>query len=398
MAATSLPVTILADDLTGACDTGCLFAGAGPVGVAAAPLLAPSGRSVLAVDTGTRTRSPETAAEAVHAAARQLRARLRAGAVFKKIDSTMRGSVVEEVDALLEHGPPFTGALVCPAFPAQGRVVRRGRLLVDGVPLHESPIARDPAFRGATAALAALLAGPRPVVSLGLDEIRAGSEKIAHVLEQHRGALVAADAETDDDLARLAAAALAVPGTLAVGAAGLGRALARALGLAAPPATLPGGTARLVVVGSLHPASRAQADALARRGVPVVTVDGHHGGDCAPAIEAMRARRPALVASATGTIGRTPAARESMARRLAQAAAEVIAGARPTLVAVTGGDTARALLKALRPRGFDLLGAPADGLALGRLALDDGAPLPFLTKAGGFGGPDLFITLLGGPA
>ena len=398
MAATSLPVTILADDLTGACDTGCLFAGSGPVGVTVAPLLSSAGRPVLAVDTGTRARSPQTATDAIHATARELDARLQAGVVFKKIDSTMRGCVVEEIDALLEHGPPFTGALVCPAFPAQRRVVRQGRLLVDGVPVHESPIARDPAFRGGSAELAALLAGLRPVVSLGLDDVRAGREKITHVLEQHRGALVAADAENDEDLARLAAATLAVPGTLAVGAAGLGRALAHALGLAAPPVTLPAGAARLIVVGSLHPASRAQADALARRGVPVVTVDDDRGGDVAPAIEALRAGRPALVTSAPATIGRTPAARESMARRLARAATDVIAGARPDLAAVTGGDTARALLEALRPRGFDLLGAPADGLALGRLALDEGPPLPLLTKAGGFGGPELFTTLPGGAA
>ena len=58
--------------------------------------------------------------------------------------------------------------------------------------------------------------------------------------------------------------------------------------------------------------------------------------------------------------------------------------------------SAYALLRALHPRRFDLAGAPADGLALGRLVLDDGRPLALLTKAGGFGGPDLLTTLLGG--
>ena len=395
MAATPLLVTILADDLTGACDTGCLFAGAGPVGVTVGPFLAADDRAALAVDTGSRALAPRTAAEAVHAAARALGGRLAAGVTFKKIDSTMRGAVAAELDALLEHGPPFTGALVCPAFPAQRRVVRHGRLLVDGAPLHESPVARDPAFRGHSADLAALLDGPRPVVSLGLDDVRAGHEKIAHVLEQHRGALVAADAETDADLASLAAAALAVPGTLAAGAAGLGRALAVALGLAAPPAPLPAGAAHLVVVGSLHPASRAQVGALTRRGVAVITV-GDAGGDAAPAIEALRRGRPAVVTSATGTISDEPGAREAMARRLARTTARVVEGARPELLAVTGGETARALLETLRPRRFDLLGAPADGLALGTLAFAAGDPLPLLTKAGGFGGPDLFTTLLGG--
>src|SRR5216684_316725 len=392
MAATPLPVlTILADDLTGACDTGCLFAGAGPVAVVVSPVLPDDDRPVIAVDTETRMLPDAVAATALRDAAGRLHARLAAGPVFKKIDSTMRGPVAAEVAALLEHGPPFAGALVCPAFPAERRVVSHGRLLVDSVPVHESPIARDPGFRGATSDLAALLAGPAPVVSLALDDVRAGSEKIAHVLEQHRGAVVAADAETDDDLASLARAALAVTGTLAVGSAGLGRAVSHALGLTGPTVGLPAGPARLVVVGSLHPASRAQLDALGHAGIAVLTVDALGHGDLAPAIAALERGRPAVVASIAA-----PAPREAMAGHLGRIAARILDRAPADLVAVTGGDTAYALIQALRPRHFELLGAPAAGLALGRLTLEGGLALPLLTKAGGFGGPDLFTPLLGG--
>jgi uncharacterized protein YgbK (DUF1537 family) len=396
-------VTIIADDLTGACDTGCLFAGAGPVGVLAAPaltaadssLIAPVLTPVLTIDTESRALPAREAAAAIHAAARPLGERLAAGRVFKKIDSTLRGAAGVELTALLEHGPPFTGALVCPAFPAQRRIVRHGRLLVDFVPVHESPIARDPAFRAATSDVAALLAGGAPVVTLGLDDVRAGAEKVAHLLERHRGALVAADAETDDDLATLAAAALAAPGTLIAGSAGLGRALSRALGCEAPAVALPPGRARLMIVGSLHPASRAQIDALLAAGVPLVTADARGHGDPAPAVAALAAGRGALVASAT-----TPADREAVARHLAAAAARILERVTPDLVAVTGGDTAYALIRALHPRRFDLTGAPADGLALGRLILenngrDDGRSLALLTKAGGFGAADLLATILG---
>jgi uncharacterized protein YgbK (DUF1537 family) len=396
MAATaSQVVTIIADDLTGACDTGCLFAGSGPVGVLAAPALTVPGSSAMApvitMDTESRALPPREAAAAIHAAARQLGERLVAGPVFKKIDSTLRGAAGVELTALLEHGPPFTGALVCPAFPAQRRVVRHGRLLVDSVPVHESAIARDPAFRAASSEVVALLAGGAPVVLLGLDDVRAGAEKVAHLLERHRGALVAADAETDADLATLAEAALAAPGTLIAGSAGLGRALSRALGCAAPAVALPAGRARLVVIGSLHPASRAQLGALLAAGVPLVTADARGHGDPAPAVAALAAGRGAVVASVT-----VPADREAVARQLAAAAARVLDRAVPDLIAVTGGDTAYALLGALHPRRFDLAGAPADGLALGRLVLDDGRLLALLTKAGGFGGADLLTTLLGG--
>src|SRR5882724_10969820 len=131
MAATpSQVVTIIADDLTGACDTGCLFAGLGPVGVLAPELTADSYviTPVITIDTESRALPPREAAAAIHAVARQLGERLAKGRVFKKIDSTLRGVAGVELTALLEHGP-FTGALVCPAFPAQRRVVRHCRLL-----------------------------------------------------------------------------------------------------------------------------------------------------------------------------------------------------------------------------------------------------------------------------
>ena len=62
---------------------------------------------------------------------------------------------------------------------------------------------------------------------------------------------------------------------------------------------------------------------------------------------------------------------------------------------VTGGETAIALWKALGAEGLELLGAPRPGLALGRLRIPRRPALPLLTKAGGFGEPDLFVSLLG---
>lgn len=386
-ASASQVVTIVADDLTGACDTGCLFAGAGPVGVIAEPDLSSSDRPVITIDTESRMLPPDAAGAAVRASAQRLRQRLATGHVFKKIDSTMRGSVAAELAALLEHG--FSGALVCPAFPAQRRVVRDGRLLVDSVPVHESPIGRDPAFRATTSDMLGLLAGVRPVARLGLEEVRAGREKVAHRLEQHRGAVVAADAETDADLAGLAEAALIVSRTLVAGSAGLGRALSRALGGGVPIVPLPHGRAWLVVIGSLHPTSRALVDGAALS-VPVVVAGSQNHTDPAPAIAALASGRPAVVASVT-----TPVSREDILRSLAQTATEILEAAAPDLVAVTGGDTAYALIRALGPRRFDLVGAPADGLALGRLVLRGGREISLLTKAGGFRST-VFDALLGG--
>jgi len=110
----------------------------------------------------------------------------------------------------------------------------------------------------------------------------------------------------------------------------------------------------------------------------------------APAIAALASGRPAVVASVT-----TPVSREDILRSLAQTATEILEAAAPDLVAVTGGDTAYALIRALGPRRFDLVGAPADGLALGRLVLRGGREISLLTKAGGFRST-VFDALLGG--
>src|SRR5258708_9259987 len=124
MAATPLPVvTIVGDDPTGACDTGCLFAGAGPVAVVVSPIRAADDRPVITVDTETRALPDAAAAHALRDAATRLHARLGAGPGFKKIDSTIPRPVAAPGAALLPHGPPLAGALVCPALPPPRRAV-----------------------------------------------------------------------------------------------------------------------------------------------------------------------------------------------------------------------------------------------------------------------------------
>ena len=88
---------------------------------------------VVAVDADTR---PKSAARAAAEVARLIRAH-PAGIVYKKIDSTLRGHVKVEIAAALEAyrgiGHPDAVAVVAPAFPAMGRITRRGRQYSRGV-------------------------------------------------------------------------------------------------------------------------------------------------------------------------------------------------------------------------------------------------------------------------
>ena len=175
-----MAVTIIADDLSGACDAGALFAGRGPVGVFVAPELPDARWPAAAVDTESRALTPAAAAERVRRAVYGLEARLGGGRIFKKLDSTVRGPVAAELDALMGATGAAT-ALVCPAFPAQGRTLRDGVLSVFGQRAHESPAGRDPDYPGRTSDLVEILSSPsgRPLSLLPLKGVRGPLEELS---------------------------------------------------------------------------------------------------------------------------------------------------------------------------------------------------------------------------
>ena len=237
-----MAVTIIADDLTGACDAGALFAGRGPVGVFVAPELPDARWPAAAVDTESRALPPADAAARVRRAADGLQARLGGGRIFKKIDSTVRGPVAAELDALMS-ATGATTALVCPAFPGPGAHRRPRRALrLHGILAHESPAGRDPDYPGATSDLVEILSRgisrpPRLApAAQGSPRPARGPGARPRVM---RSGLVVADAEVDQDLDALARAALDLPGILLAGSAGLARAAARAWGYAAPAPPCP---------------------------------------------------------------------------------------------------------------------------------------------------------------
>jgi D-threonate/D-erythronate kinase len=362
MALTSfLPLTILADDLTGACDTGTLFAGRGavPVTVWPAPALA---AAVAVVDTETRALPAADAAARV----RSVVAAAPRARYFKKIDSTLRGRIGVEVAALLD-ATGARSAIICPALPSEGRAMVDRVLFVGGVPVAETPLASDPEFPASRTSNVVELLRPdvdRPLSWIPLDQVRAGVASLSARMARLTGTVVVADAERDEDLDALVQAALPLPAPpVLVGAAGLARALAASLGLLGSYPDIPMGGRWLIVAGSAHPATRAQISAARAAGLTVLATADEPEPDRATAVA-----------------------------RLAAQARAALAGGGYDVVVVTGGETAVALYHALGGERIDLLGAPCPGLAFGHLRCGD-RTLPLVTKAGGFGLPDLLVTL-----
>ncbi len=383
---------ILADDLSGAADCALGFAKTQATRVLLDVEALDAQAPVTALDLDSR-RLDASAAAARHAALLGHPAVIGA-ALYKKIDSTLRGNVAAEVAALAPRGL----ALVAPAYPAQGRTTRGGIQYLDGVPVDQTDVWHNEALTGSADLVAQLTDQGVSCACLDLATLRqpvALATALRRALDSGLPALVC-DAEYQADLDALAWASAPFSRQLFwVGSAGLAEALPNALGLTGSP--IPGPRSDgpvLTVVGSMSRHSQAQAERLAAG-------SHQHWNTLAPAwlLDPQRAaERQALGAALAQRLAGgedvlvsldQQARHPHQAAALSQALAELLQPALHEAAALmaTGGETARALLAQAGIAALDLHGALAPGVALAS-AHWHGRLLPVVTKAGGFGQSD----------
>lgn len=192
-------VAVIADDLTGAADTGVQLVRAGyrTAVIFHGEEIPAAGFDAVSLDTDSRTRPAGFAAKRVVEAAQAAR---DARVVYKKLDSTLRGNVAAELSAAL-GATGRTHLVVAPAFPAAGRTTVGGVQLVRGVPVHETEARNDPRTPVREGHVPTLLRAAFPsVVTLGVEDL-ADPEKVSRTLEE--AGCVIADAEHDADLEAL---------------------------------------------------------------------------------------------------------------------------------------------------------------------------------------------------
>ena len=330
-------ILAIADDLTGALEAGALFAARGlasRVSTATAMAGAPD-VPVLVIDTETRHLPPDRARAIVRAAVVAARV-YSPWLVYKKTDSTLRGSIGTEFRALLDVFPERPLVYV-PAYPAMGRTVREGRLYVGGVPLHVTVFANDP-----------------------LNTVRDNSIR-AHISDVPA---VICDGESDADIAAAAQSIAAndVP-PIAAGPAALAGALAECIPLPRGPVRpFPRLSRCLVVNGSLHPASLAQ--------LVYARAHGCLYGDWR------------LFDEDPGGTGMDRALSNGV--RVAQ----FLKRSPVEALIVFGGDTVFGIHRALGGAPFHPYGEIVPGVALSRCE-----ERFWITKAGGFGEPDILCKI-----
>ncbi len=391
---------VIADDLTGALDTGVQFSRAGvkTFVVPNADLessLADCDAPVIVVDTESRHLPPDRAAVRVAFCVRTARS---AGIdlFYKKTDSTLRGNVGAELSALL-FAAGGKELFFVPAFPNAGRITRSGVQLVNGVPLHASSFAddpRDPVYgRSVKQIIAAQSEVPVVAVARGADPALAlaGSGKPT---------IIIVDAETHKDLEDIAdmLAACGIP-RLTAGCSGFAAALPRLHGL--PSGPVPPVVLRpplLVVSGSLHDCSLNQLREAESRGMPSLVLDHgtlqHPGALQRMAIEIVERLREhrVMIVRTSGRRVAEPHEAAALPREIGRLVRRVLGTTEVPTIALFGGDTAFAVIEALRIHGLQPIEEVCPGVVVSRAfrtGTGTGDVMHLVTKAGGFGPVDV---------
>lgn len=389
---------IIADDFTGANDTGVQFRRYGySTVVLFAGSIPPANIGCAVIDTESRAKSPDAAEAAVRLALEGASPQ-DFSCVIKKVDSTLRGNIPAEIHALDEVMKPEL-VIFMPALPDLGRTTKNGIHLLMGKPITETELAKDPKMPVQEAALVPLLKQvySEPIRQLGLPEIRGGS------IELSQGRIYCCDAETNEDMCAIISAAQATgKRTLWVGSAAIADNLMR-MRLKLPPV--------LGIVASLSTVSANQVKASEKAGVAVITMpfydflsgekDWRAAADEAAAL--VKTGKDVILVS-SGTLNREDMEKtrshgqekgltaievsEYVQDCCGRIGAYILERVKVSGVFLSGGDTAMGLMNALNSAGSEIISEISVGIPLMKLVGGQYPGLRLVTKAGAFGEAD----------
>ena len=382
---------IIADDLTGATDTGIQFQ---KRGIATTVLVEPpretpaclGERTALSINASSRELCPQEARDRTQEVLRRMVLRDQ-DTLFKKVDSLMRGNPVEELEAALEASGRRI-ALAAPSFPRMGRTVDGGVLrLPDGSAKDLLALFRDRAHMA--------------VCHIPLARLREeGAGLAADLVRREAPLLCLIDAMTEEDLSLAAeiGQALDTP-PVYCGSAALAEALP-VRGEQPDVACRQAAKRVLVVTGSQKKETAAQVQRLeAVCGLHKVLLDSARLLHAQRLTELLRREDGAILAfdslfcSQTGFAGDDVAARK-VGKSLAAKLGEVLERTDHTLydgLILVGGDTAVAVCRSLHTTQLLLLEEVQSGTPAGLLADGPLRGIPVVTKSGAFGDEDTLL-------
>lgn len=328
--------------------------------------------------------------------------------LLKKIDSTLRGQPAAEIAVTIDFLKRKTGhafGIMAPAFPATGRYTRRGRVFIDETELEHTELWKSDHTYPTSDLCAIIRSGAGvPCTLVPLSEVRGDRAALAarlDALEKQGCGIAMLDAETEDDLQRIALAAKRDnPSRFFIGSAGLAHAFASLLPLGnrkrSALSVSPGGN--LIAVGSLAYASRHAVEHLiATRDISYFPVspdmllrNDAELADFARDLSAILCKGRDAVVVITVEDKPDVSIGSTLAKNLAESLAPLVhcVGG----IAATGGETASSLMTAFGIKSIVLFDEVEPGVSLGMTMGKN--EIPVATKAGAFGDQYSLVRIL----
>ncbi|MFI8495729.1 four-carbon acid sugar kinase family protein [Peribacillus butanolivorans] len=401
-------IIIIADDITGACDSGVQFTEKGLKAVVFFDELEAEGvgADVFIYDTDSRAMNPDEAYKEVDRVAANLNKETY-GMIFKKIDSTLRGNIGSEIDALMDR-ISFDIAVVAPAFPLLNRVTRNGIQYLNDEPIEETEIGCDPKTPVKESNIVNLLSNQtkREAVLFPKEWLYQDKLVILHKakeLMEDKKTLFVLDAENKQDLQQIANGFKELPfRVLWVGSAGLAEYLVsnsknisdRVVEKNLVNEKLP----VLIVSGSQSSIAKRQVDTLRQYPhVPVVSMFPDRLVEKESSeLEIVRCQKELVhnLINGQDTVLNVEEVRKTalsdnrelpylIVEALGKVASKAVKDIRLQGLILTGGDTAKSISRELGVTGLELIGEVERGMPLTRMI--GGPGLLTVTKAGAFG-------------
>jgi len=419
-------IVIIADDLTGAADTGVQFC---PYFEKTILLpfhqlaqgfeaVKPSGSQALTIYTSSRALDARRASDRVTSVGRQL-SRSDSLWIYKKVDSCLRGNLGAETEALMNE-LDFELSFIAPAFPEMRRTTVNDCHLVHGIPVSETEIFRDPVTPVSESCLSRVIAAQSryPVGHVALNFLEGNDADLQGEIErQIRLGVrhIVFDATSQNHLDRVARQFFSsARRILPVGSAGLATSLGRLLPQKRPSAehvrSVSEKRPHLLVCGTASEVTKLQIQALIETysyeeiilQAEMLADPNQRNAilDRAISVESklrennvvVRIDWPSNNYDAFKPNDRLRAA-ESITHGLEAFVASVLKATELEFVFATGGDTADAVLTAAGARGIEIFGEVVTGMVQGAILGGPMDGMPMVTKAGAFGQKDALVVL-----
>ena len=256
----STKLAVIADDLTGSNDTGVQYSKQGLETIVVTKLenipKIKDRADVIVIDSESRADKSEIAYSKVKKAAEAIK-KIGINVVYKKIDSTLRGNIGPELDAIMDVFN-YNLAILVPAFPANRRITVGGHQLVNQVPLNLTEISKDPLTPVKESHVPSLIKKQtkRNVMHIPLSKVMSPSDLTEELkrIKKEKNGIVIIDAVTQNDLKTIAKT-LSIVGLerLTSGPAGLAEEMPEALGLVtSKPAVLISGSVSEVTMRQIN--------------------------------------------------------------------------------------------------------------------------------------------------